>query len=63
MAYLLLGSSPSWALCLAPLGAEEIRLSVVHEQTSKQKAQTLHCQPPGTLSFDSLGEKDANEFE
>lgn len=24
-------------------------MSVVHEQTSQQKAQTLHRQPPGTL--------------
>lgn len=31
-----------------PSGAEEIHFSVVHEQTSKQKAQTLHCQPSGT---------------
>ncbi len=50
-------------LCLALVGAEEVRLSVVHEQTSKQKAQTLHCQPPGTRSFDILGEWDANLFE
>lgn len=51
MAYLLVASSLSWAPFVALLGAEEIRLSVVHEQTSKQKAETLHCQPPGTLSY------------
>lgn len=48
------------SVSLALLGAKEIRLSVVHEQTSKQKAQTLHCQPPGTFHFVILG---ANQFE
>lgn len=35
--------------CVSPVGAEEVRLSVVHEQTSWQKAQTLHRQPAGKL--------------
>lgn len=39
------------ALCFTFVGAEEICLSVVHEQTGRQKTQTLHCQPSGTDSF------------
>lgn len=37
-------------LLIADTGVEEVRLPVVHEQTSKQKAQTLHCQPAGTVN-------------
>lgn len=56
MPYFLVVLSVLCALCFPLVGAEEICLSVVHEQTSRQKTQTLHCQPSGRLSFIVLGE-------
>lgn len=34
-------------------------MSVVHEQTSQQAAQTLHRQPPGTLHLHDIQTSDA----
>lgn len=43
------------ALTLRPIaaaGVEEVQLPVVYEQTSKQKAQAVHCQPAGTVNVE-----------
>lgn len=37
-------------LPIAATGVEEVRLPVVYEQTSQQKAQAVHCQPAGTVN-------------
>lgn len=39
-------------LPIAAPGVEEVRLPVVDEQTSKQKAQAVHCQPAGTVNVE-----------
>lgn len=44
------------SLVIADTGAKEVRLSVVHEQTSKQKTQTVHCQPAGAVFVNIEGE-------
>lgn len=44
------------SLLIADTGAKEVRLSVVHEQTSKQKTQTVHCQPAGAVFVNIEGE-------
>lgn len=59
MAYFIVVSSVLCVLYFTLVGAEEICLSVVHEQTSRQKAQTLYCQPSGALNFDILDEYGA----